>query len=94
MEPRQRVLAAASVVGLGNDMTLAIVGLIALEVIERLRSALGPWPVVSVPRVIAIVHVSMEVARSVKPGSGSDEDAPAVEPVRPVIAVRAQSYGG
>jgi hypothetical protein len=68
------------------DVTPAVAGFIALEVLERRCSAGGQRAMVAMTRIEAVVDVSIESAWSVEPGTGADEDS-AEEPVRTVVAV-------
>ena len=86
MEARQRVLAAGIVAGRA-DMPLAIAGLIALEVVERLCSTRGQRAVVAVVRIKAVVYVAVEAVRAVEPRAGADKQAVPAEPVRAIVAV-------
>ncbi len=86
------VLIARGVVGL-TDVSTAIARFIALEVIERLRSAVRQRAMVAVTRIVAIVDVAVEAGVPVEPGAGADED-PAVEPVGTVVAVGGAVIGG
>ena len=85
MEARQRVLAAGIVAGRA-DMPLAIAGLIALEVVELLRSTSRQRPVVPMVRVIPVVHMPMDPVRPVEPRPRSQEHT-THKPIRPVVPV-------
>jgi hypothetical protein len=69
------------------DVALSIPCLVALEVAERLRTALREGTMVSVPGVVPIIHVSVESMRAMKPWSGSDKHTTR-EPIRPVVTIR------
>jgi hypothetical protein len=79
------VLGVSIVAGVAN-VASPVSRLIRLEVSEWLRSA--PWqrPMIPIVRVIAVIHVAIEAARSVKPGPGPKKYA-AYEPIRPIVAV-------
>ena len=91
MEARQRVLAAGIVAGRA-DMPLAIAGLIALEVVERLRSPRGQRAMVAVVRVKAIVYVAVKAMMTMKPGTGSNEE-PSDKPVGAIVSIRCTVVG-
>jgi hypothetical protein len=88
---RQRMF-AAGVMPRRSDVAVPIAGLIALEVVERLRPATGKWSMVAIVRVVAVIYVPIETMRPVKPGPSTDKDA-AVEPIRPIVPVRRAIVG-
>jgi hypothetical protein len=67
-------------------VALAISRLVSMEMIERLFPALRERSTISVVRVKAVVDVTVEAMRTVKPRTGPNED-PANKPVRSVVAV-------
>ena len=69
------------------DVALAVARFIAVEVIEGAVAASREWSVIAVVRIVAVIHVAVEAVGPMEPGSSADEDT-AVEPVRPVIAIR------
>jgi len=79
------VLVSAAVVCL-SDVTAPIASLIPIEMIEGASAALRRWAVVAVAWIIAIVDMAVEAGTAVVPGTSSDEQ-PAVEPVRPIVAI-------
>jgi len=85
--PRQRMFLRRAMVLMCDDVPMLIMGLIALEVVELLSAMLRHRPMVSMPRVIPVVHVSMEPMRPMEPRPSPNEDA-AIEPIGPVIAIR------
>src|ERR1700733_7005911 len=60
--------------------------LVCMKVVELLCPALRDRAVIPVVRIVAVVHVAVKAARTVKPGAGPDED-PSYPPVGPVVAV-------
>jgi hypothetical protein len=71
MEPRQRMLSTAPMVRRSDDVPLPIMGLVALEVVELLRTASRQRSVVTMVRVIPVVDVPMEPARPMEPRPGT-----------------------
>ena len=69
------------------DIPVPIPSLVALEVIELLRSTSRQRPVVPVARIIPVIYVPVEAAMPMKPRSRTDKHA-AIKPIRPVIPVR------
>ena len=70
-------------------MAAGIVHRFAVELramIGRMLAASGRWPMIALAIVEVMIYVTVEVSRSVKPGSGADEDA-AREPFRAVVTV-------
>lgn len=65
-----------------------VAGMETFEVICRLMVATvsGESAVVAIARIKRVVDVAVEAARTVEPGTGSDEDA-AVEPLGAVVAI-------
>jgi hypothetical protein len=55
--------------------------------IEGVVSTFRMWTSVTVMWVEAVINVAVKVARTMKPGAGSDEHS-AAEPLRPIVAVR------
>ena len=82
---RERVFVAAIMPG-GAYVAAAVARFVSMEVVERLFSAPGEWAMIAVMWVVAVIDVAIEAARAVKPGTGSDKQAPC-EPVRAVVAV-------
>ena len=74
-------------------VALSVTSFVSLEMVEWLRPALGHRAVVAIMGIIAVVDVTVEAMRAVKPGAGSDEDS-AAEPIRPVVAVGRAVVGG
>jgi hypothetical protein len=68
------------------DMSASVPRLVTLEVIKRPCPTLRHRSVVAVVRIVAVVHMAIEAARSVEPWTGSNEDSPR-KPVRPIVAV-------
>ncbi len=50
------------------------------------------WSVITIVRIEGVVYAAMKPAGSVKPGPGTEEDA-AIEPFRPVVAIRGTVIG-
>jgi hypothetical protein len=73
-------------------VALSIPCFVCVEVVERLLSARWCWSSVTVPRIIAVVYVSVKAMRAVKPGASPDEKA-AAEPIRAIVAVGRASIG-
>jgi hypothetical protein len=73
-------------------VALSIPCLVCVEVAERLFPARWCWPSVTMPRIVAIVHVAVEATRTVEPGTGSDEQA-TTEPIRAIVAVGRTAIG-
>jgi hypothetical protein len=67
MEARQRMLTGTRVVRLRHNMALPIPSLIALEVVELLRSTSRQRPVVPMVRVVPVVHMPMEPVGPMEP---------------------------
>jgi hypothetical protein len=74
-------------------VTSPIPRLVSLEVVEALRSALRQRSAVTVVRIIAVVHMTVESVIVVKPGACTNEH-PASKPIWPVIAVRSAIIRG
>ncbi len=85
MEARERML-MASVMARITNMPSAIPRLVAMEVIEGLFATSWERAVVAVMRIEAIVHVTVEAARAMKPRPCPQEHA-SDKPVGPVVAV-------
>ena len=60
--------------------------LIALEMVERPRAARRQRPPISVTRVKAVVHMTIEAAMAVEPWTSPNEQA-ADKPIGPIVAV-------
>jgi hypothetical protein len=75
------------------DIASPIPRLVSLEVVEALRPVLGQRSSVPVMRIIAVVDVTIEAARAVKPGTGTKE-YPANKPIGPIVAVRSTVIWG
>jgi len=67
-------------------VAMAIPCFVRVEVIERLLPACGNRPGVTMSRIVAIVDVPIKAARTVIPGTRSDEH-PTTEPIRSIVAV-------
>jgi hypothetical protein len=63
-----------------------ITHLVSAEVIKGPISTLRMWTTVAVMWIEAVINVTAEVVRAVKPRAGSDEHA-AVEPLGPVVPI-------
>ena len=77
-------------------MSMHIVHFFAVELSTMLGwmfAALRGRPMVAVAVVECVIHMSMEVMRSMKPWSSTDEYA-TVEPLRTVVTIRRTSVGG
>ena len=59
---------------------------VSLEVVEAPRTALRQRSIVTVMRIKAVVDMTVEAVRSVKPGPSSNKQ-PANKPIGPIIAV-------
>jgi hypothetical protein len=64
-----------------------------MEMIEGFVSMLGMWTTVAVVGIETVIHVSVEVVRSVEPRAGSDEDT-AGEPLGTIVSVWGTSVRG
>jgi hypothetical protein len=84
--PRQSVLSTAIVAWSGDDMTASVTSLIRLEVIEGFRAAARHWPCVTMVRIEAIIHVTMEAYGTMEPRPRPEEYA-AGKPVRPIVPI-------
>jgi hypothetical protein len=62
-----------AIVGSVAYVALIIMRLVRLEVVEGLCPAPRQRSVVSVARIIAIVHMAIKAVGTVEPGAGSDE---------------------
>ncbi len=87
------MLVAAVMTGVVDYVAMRVVCFVGLKVVERLGAMIGQRTVITMPRIVAVVYVTDEPTRAVKPGAGSDEDS-ADEPVGTVIAVRSAWVGG
>src|SRR5580698_5504208 len=67
-------------------MALRVPRLVCMEVVERLLPTCRRRAAISTARIVAVVHVAVKIAMSVKPGACADK-RPAIEPIRPVISV-------
>jgi hypothetical protein len=76
----------SGVVITGAHMAATVSRLVAMEVVELLRSTLGQRAMVSMTRVEAVVDVPVETWMAVEPGTGSYEQ-PAHKPVGAVVPV-------
>ena len=74
-------------------MALPIPRLVALEVREGTRTAVRHRSDITVMGIIAVIYVTIETMRSMKPGTGSDE-YPANKPIRPIITIGSTAIGG
>jgi hypothetical protein len=73
-------------------VALAIPCLVRVEVVERLISACGHRSDVTMTRIVVVVDVAIEAARTVIPRTGSYEHA-ATEPIWSIVAVRRTTVG-
>jgi hypothetical protein len=77
-----------------TDSIMACFAYVASSIPRFVRVKMGERPLsmlrhrsdVSVVRIIAIVHVTIEVMTAMKPWASSNEN-PAIEPIRPVITI-------
>jgi hypothetical protein len=90
-EAGKRVL-GAGIVACVAYVASPVAGLVAVEVIELRRPALGQRTPVAVAGIEAVVHVAVEAGMAVKPGSCPNKQA-ADKPVRPVVAVGSTVIG-
>jgi hypothetical protein len=74
-------------------MAAPVTHFVSMKVIEGYVSMLRQWTVVAVMWIETIVHVAIEVVWAMVPGAGSDKDT-AVEPFRPIVAVRGATVWG
>jgi hypothetical protein len=77
---------AAPVMAGVTYMALRVPRLVCMELVERLLPTCRQRAAISVTRIVAVVHVAVKIAMSVKPGACADE-RPATEPIRPIISV-------
>src|SRR5271156_3132438 len=73
-------------------VALAIPRLVRVELVERLISACGHRSGVTMTRIIAVVDVAIEAARTVIPRTRSYEHA-ATEPIWPIVSVGRTTIG-
>jgi hypothetical protein len=66
--------------------------LVCVEVAERLFPSRWCRPRVTVARIVAIVHVTIEAVRTVEPGASPDKQ-PTIEPIRSIVSVRGTAVG-
>ena len=76
----------AAFVGSLAHVAPSIARFICREVIEALRTTLRNRSMVAVSRIVAVVHVTIEMVMTVEPGTCTDEDS-ARKPVRAVVPV-------
>lgn len=69
-----------------SNVALRVPRLVCMEVIERLLPAARHWTGVAMARIVAVVDVAIKAARTVEPGSTSNEN-PTSEPIRPIVPV-------
>jgi hypothetical protein len=86
------VLSATVVAWGSDDMAASVSCLIGLKVIEWFGAAARHWPGVSVVRVKAVIHVTMEAYRSMEPRPSSKEHATG-KPVRPIVPIGSAIIG-
>lgn len=87
---------ASSISGQGMFTTRVMTGvahvassvprLVAMEMVERPLPAAWQRPDVAMMRIIAVVDMTVKMARSMEPGSGSNEHS-ARKPIGPIVAV-------
>jgi hypothetical protein len=87
MEPRQRMFSRGAVVRRGYDMPLPIPGLIALEMVERLRPTSRERSMIPMPRIEPVVDVPMEPGRPVEPRPRSEKHT-TDKPIRAIVSIR------
>jgi hypothetical protein len=85
------VFAVGVVVGIAN-VTAAVAGFIAMEVVEGSFTAIGEGADVPMVGIVTVVDVAVEVAMAVEPRAGADKHA-ADEPIGPVVTVRGAVIG-
>src|SRR6185437_845463 len=78
-------------------MAVAVTQVIAVEVMEvavvvKVLIVARIGSVIAVPRIKAVVHMAVEIAAAVVPGTGADKHA-VREPLRTVVAVRSAAIG-
>ena len=88
---RERVLSLPFMAGFAY-VASPISRLVCLEVVEALRPALRHRSSVTVMRIKPVIDMSVKAVRAVKPRTRANKH-PADKPIRPVVAVGAQSYG-
>jgi hypothetical protein len=86
-----RVFSTAAMTGIAY-VALSIPRLVCVEVAKRLLAARWCGSSVSVSRIIAVVYMSVEAMRAVKPGASPDENA-ATEPIRAIVTVGRTAIG-
>jgi hypothetical protein len=86
-----RVFATATMTRI-SYVALSIPRLVCVEVVKGLLATRRRWSGVAVPRIVAVVYVTVEAMRTVEPGASSDEDA-ATEPIRAIVAVGRTAIG-
>jgi len=79
------VLTATIMTGIAH-MALPIPRLIRMEVVERRFPVIWQRPMISIARIVAVIHVTVEAVRPMKPRSGAKEDA-ANKPIRPIVPI-------
>jgi len=77
----------SGIVVTGTHMAATVPRLVAVEVVELFRTALGQRTMVSVVRIEAVIDVPVEAWMAMEPGTGSKEH-PAHKPVGAVVSVR------
>jgi len=91
------VLAMPSIVVAIPAVTMAVILGAAMKVVIRMPapalSPAGQRAPVAIAWVVVVIYISMEVARTMKPRSGSNENA-AVEPCGAIVTVRSAVVGG
>ena len=74
------------------NVTLEVMRLVALEVVERRRSAFRERTVVPMPWVVTVINVAIKTTRPMEPRAGPNKDA-AIEPVRTVVTIGSAIVG-
>lgn len=89
-------LATVSATVTADGMSLTVAHFVAVEtgvsVTDGMFSASGHVAVIAMIDVEVVIYVAMEAMWAVEPGACSDKDA-AIEPFRPIIAVRGAVVG-
>jgi hypothetical protein len=86
METRQRMLSTTRVASLAN-VSVPIPSLIALEVVELLRSTSRQRSVIAMARIIPVIYVPVEASMPMEPRPCTDKHA-SIKPIRPVVPIR------
>jgi hypothetical protein len=87
MEPRQRMFPSRGMVRRSHHVPPPIPSLIALEMIELLRSTIRQRPMIPMVRIEPVVHMPMEPARPMEPRPGPKKHA-THKPIRPIVPIR------